>query len=137
MRKNLRHIILILLAVSLCGCVKTYEPDQFFLEESDMVLKIGGKNKIRYNSDNYQIGYSPDRKQFRLHNDTMSEFFILTCSELPSKQGQKVKCALKYCTANEIDYKTGLEFDVRKISDNIIWLWCKKKNIGVTVKTLD
>lgn len=137
MRRIATYITVLVTTALACGCVKTYEPDQFFLEENNVVLKIDGKSKLKYDPEKSQLGFSPDRKQFRLHNDTMSEFFILTCSELPTKQGQNIKCSLKYCTPNEIDYKTGLEFNVRKFSDDTIWLWCKKKNIGLTVKTLN
>lgn len=128
------------LAIYLClgsGCKKS-EPDPVFIGSDEPALQINGSYRIKYSPATFQIGYSPDNRQFRIHNDTMSEFYILTCSELPERQGQDIKCALKYAASGSISYKNGLNFRVERTdpATGMIWLWCSKKNIGVSVRKL-
>lgn len=119
------------------GCRHKHEPERAFMESSILSLRINGCEKIRYEPETFQTGFSPENKQFRIHNDTMSEFFTLTCQELPEKTGQNIKCTLKYCADGEVVYQKGLNFNVEKISDDgTVWLWCSKKKTGATVRIL-
>ena len=126
-----------ILCIAAAGCSKHYSPDKVFLESSNISLRYCGSEKITYDPATFQIGFSPEKKQFRVHNDTMSEFFTLTCSELPVEPGQKIKCAIKYTNGETIIYKSGLSFTVEKVGENgMVWLWCSKKDLGVTVRML-
>lgn len=119
----------------LFSCTPDRKPDAEFLTGSDLELKVDGSVKVKYVPETFQIGYSSDKKQFRVHNDTMSEYFILTCSELPEKEGQKIKCSLKYTSGGNTVSRTGEEFRVEKIdgSSGTVWLWNSKKKTGVSV----
>lgn len=122
------HIIIILLTVlSMTSCNRGHGPDKQFLENENITLTVGGREKIRFCPDTWQLSYSEDNKQFRANNDTMSEFFILTCSDIPVRPGQNIKCSLKYTDGGIAVYKTGMQFEVQKIDDEgMVWLWCKK-----------
>ena len=121
----------------LAGCRHKYEPDQEFWDNADVCLRMDGTDCIRYVPETFQLGFSPDNCQFRVNNDTMSEFFILTCSELPVSVGQTVTASLKVGTGMKMYYKSGLSFEVKKVNaEGMVWLWCGKKDIGVTVKVL-
>ena len=119
------------------GCCHKHEPERAFLESSVLSLRINGCEIVRYEPETFQTGFSPENKQFRIHNDTMSEFFTLTCQELPEEKGQKIKCSLRYCADGEVVYQKGLSFNVEKIGDDgTVWLWCSKKKTGATVRIL-
>lgn len=132
------HIIIILLTVlSMMSCVRGHGPDKQFLENENITLTVGGREKIRFCPDTWQLSYNEDNKQFRANNDTMSEFFILTCSDIPARPGQSIKCSLKYTDGGTAVYKTGMQFEVQKIDDEgRVWLWCKKRSTGITAKIL-
>lgn len=132
------HIIIILLTVlSMTSCVRGHGPDKQFLENENITLTIGGREKIRFCPDTWQLSYNEYNKQFRANNDTMSEFFILTCSDIPVRPGQSIKCSLKYTDGGIAVYKTGMQFEVQKLDDEgRVWLWCKKRSTGITAKIL-
>ncbi len=135
MRLRILYICIVVLALS--GCRHKYEPDQEFWDNADVCLRMDGADYIRYVPETFQLGFSPDNAQFRVNNDTMSEFFILTCSELPVSVGQTVKASLRVGSGKKMYYKSGLEFEVKKVNDDgLVWLWCRRRNIGVTVRVL-
>ncbi len=134
--RRIAAIILATIAVLSCS-KKPSEPVPEFVGNDNLVLKIKGNNKIEYVPTSFQIGFSRDKKQFRVHNDTMSEYYILTCSELPQNEGQTITCSLKYAANTNISYKDGLEFKVIKRSDNgRYWLWCRRKDISISVQEI-
>ena len=97
----------------LAGCEKHHSPDPKFIVSNDIALSIN------------------------VHNDTMSEYFIMTCSELPESEGQNIKCTLKYTCDGKANYFGSMTYNVAKLAnDGTIWLWNSKKSIGVTVKVL-
>ncbi len=121
----------------LAGCEKQHSPDPKFIVSNDIALSINGHVKVKYVPETFQIGFSRDKRQFRVHNDTMSEYFIMTCSELPESEGQNIKCTLKYTCDGKANYFGSMTYNVAKLAnDGTIWLWNSKKSIGVTVKVL-
>lgn len=119
------------------GCTKEYKPDDTFMENDDIVLKIKGTELLKYDPMTFQLGYSPEKRQFRVSNDRMSEYYIVTCSSIPEKTDQKIKCSLKYAASSASGSKSDISFVVKKMDGNgVVWLWSSKDNIGVTVKIL-
>lgn len=136
--KGTKYICLsMLVCFILSGCCRKHEPDPEFVTGDEIVLKIDGAVKVKYVPETFQLGFSPERKQFRVHDDNMTRFYILTCSELPDHVGQQIRCSLKYGINGEMSYKSGMSFEVEKMDEaGTVWLWCKKKNTGVSVRIL-
>ena len=134
-----KYIYLIALAaltitVTECSCNKL---DEDFINSSTLNLRVKGNIIHKYSPEHYQIGYNEQKRQFRVHNDTMSEYYILTCKTLPTYKGQKIYGSIKWSTHSSISSKNNIEFKVEKIDDKgNIWLWSKSTGIAVSVRRL-
>lgn len=126
-------------AAGLAACSPEAKPDPEFLAGQEIKLQINGQDKIVYQSDTYQLGYSGSGCVFRVHNDEMSEYFVLTCSEPPEVEGQRIKCSLKYASGSDMESSTGMEFRVEKTdaASGMVWLWDSKRKTGVSVMKID
>lgn len=124
----------IIISAAGCSCNKLEED---FLAGENLSLRIKGKTVQEYSPENCQIGFYEYKKQFRVHNDTMSDYYILTCSSLPTSVGQRVHGDLKWSTYSSVSSKKGIEFKVEKIDDiGNIWLWSNNAGIAVSVRRL-
>lgn len=126
-------------AAGLVSCTQEAKPEPEFLAGEELTLRINGRERITYDPDTYQVGYRRNGCVFRVHNDEMSEYFVLTCSARPETEGQKIKCSLRYTSGGDVVSKTGMEFRVEKIdaSTGMVWLWCSKGKTGVSVMKID
>lgn len=137
----MRKVLAILPALSVLllssGCEKGLEPDPGFIADGRLALTVRNSMKVAYLPETYQIGFNAERHQFRIHNDTMSEYYILRCQELPDHQGQKIRCSLKYASEGKAFYKGGLTYEVLKTDDDgTFWLWNTEKGIGASVRVI-
>lgn len=130
---------MLMMAAGLAACSSGAKPDPEFLAGPVITLQINGQEKIKYVSDTYQLGYGGGGRVFRVHNDEMSEYFVLTCQEPPEAEGQRIKCSLKYASGGDVVSKTGMEFRVEKIDEasGMVWLWDSKRKTGVSVMKID
>lgn len=119
-----------------CACKKE-EVDEAFLENDNLCLIENGVTIHSYDPNTWQVGFNKDKKEFRIHTDTMSDYYVLTCQELPQEIGQEVHANLKW-SGNSMTSKSNLTFKVEKMdSQGRIWLWCKKGKIAVSVMSLN
>lgn len=124
--------------LTLTGCQEQNHPDEAFMNSTQIGLTVDGLDKVIYNPVTFQLGYSETLREFRVHTDKMDEYFYLTCSEIPSKVGQSIKCELKCQASNYSLAQSNLSFKVEQIgSDGTVWLWCSKKKIGIRVRILN
>ena len=90
---------------------------------------------LAYDPDTFQLGYNEEKNEFRVFDDDMGNWFVLTCNDRPSTEGQEVKADLKWTTVNTTRSRAGLTFTVEKTdSKGYIWMWCEEEAIGVTVR---
>ena len=127
----------LVLLLTLVSCQQT-EVDAEFLEEYGVCLKVDGKMVHVFDELTWQLSYNATSKTFRAHNDTMSDYFSLKCSSLPTYEGQSLSGSLEWSASSDIKTRSGLDFTVEQIDpDGNVWLWCSKKAIGVCVRVLD
>ncbi|MCQ2135243.1 MAG: hypothetical protein MJY88_09775 [Bacteroidales bacterium] len=130
-----RYIIVIIAALSLaCSCDKV-KVDQDFLDSENLCLVEAGRKIHTYDPLTWQVAFNKDKKEFRVFSDTMSDYYVLTCSEVPTAVGQEIHANLKWSESSIVN-RTGLTFRVEKISGDKIWLWCRKSRIEVSVMAL-
>ena len=133
MIKRLIYIGIMVLALSSCQ----QNIEEVLLSRSDISLTVNGELQMNYNENSCQIGYNPAKNQFRVYNEDLENWFILSCSAKPTSEGQKLKADLDYKTGTTTKNYKDLEFSVERISsDGLIWLWNKDKKIGIVVKSL-
>ena len=131
MRKS---FLLVLAAAALLAGACQSKIDEAVLESPDLGLYQEGKPLIQYNPLKFQNAYNETLRQFRVHDDTMSEYFILTLDAIPTQVGQQVTGSLRSSVTADM---SGLEFSVEKTDgEGRVWLWCKKRKLAATVQIL-
>lgn len=131
-------ILLLALAIACCrcSCEKEAGIDRDFLETGTVGLRVAGQNRFMYDPSTCQLGFNSTMIQFRAGNDTGTEYFTLTCSELPVEVGQKVRADLVYTRSSGITREAGLSFSVEEIQGDKIWLWNSSKKAAVCVEII-
>lgn len=136
--KQPAKILLLALAIACCrcSCEKEAGIDRDFLETGTVGLRVAGQNRFMYDPSTCQLGFNSTMIQFRAGNDTGTEYFTLTCSELPVEVGQKVRADLVYTRSSGITREAGLSFSVEEIQGDKIWLWNSSKKAAVCVEII-
>ena len=71
------------------------------------------------------------------HDDSMGNYFILSCNARPDTEGQELEADIQWTMKTSIKRFEGVEFEVKKTSaDGCVWLWNKTQGIGVVVRKL-
>lgn len=133
----MRNIILFcILALCLTGC-RIYDIDEILLQRQDISLTERGNLVLAYEPQTFQIGHNSLINEFRVFDDNLGNWFVLTCNERPSTEGQTVKADLEWTSKTTTKSKKDLSFKVERTdSDGQIWLWCADHAIGIVVKEL-
>lgn len=135
MRERFYILTFLTAVLLLCSCEKN-KVDEAFLESSDLCLIDGGVTIHTYDPLTWQVGYNESKKEFRVFNDTMSDYYVLTCSKLPTEKGQELTATVKW-SGKSITTRNNVSFRVEKIDNQgRIWLWSKKSRIAVSVRSL-
>ena len=134
----MRKFLYILLAVIvMAGCDrKTKEPetDPEIKSATQVFLKVKGNTVFKYSEGNTQMTYNEKLREFRAGNDDMSSFFVVTCSELPFREGQELRADLKWTSGSTVKSSTGVSFKVVGYeSTGLVRLWCASDKTGAVV----
>jgi|SRR5574344_42536 hypothetical protein len=123
-------------ALFLTSCRSEDKIDPEFLATKNVSLTVNGTTKFYYSAAKCQLGYNASKKEFRVSNDDMSEYYIVTLESMPTEVNQKIKGNISWTESANIVTKNGIEFKVGSISDGQYWLWNSKEKIGVIVLLL-
>lgn len=139
MRKAGSYIVLLLaLCFVLGGCDRRDGFDHKDFEAADVCLRVRGEMVFDYTPGRNQISFNRGRKQFRMGTDTMSDYFTINMSEIPSEEGDVITASLQWTTYDDIMTQNGLSFKVLEMSDDgKVWLWCAKQKITVVMMILN
>lgn len=135
-----RLSLLLLLALTLAGCDKKKEPgmDPGLETATDVCLNVKGSRIFTYAEGTTQLGFNRALRQFRAGNDDMSSYFIVTCSELPVKEGQEIRADISWTSGSTVKTSSKVAFTVEKIEDTgLVRLWCAADKTGAVIKILD
>ena len=131
-----RFILIMLFSACLAGC-NIYDVDEVLIQREDISMTLKATDVLIYKPDTYQLGYNAEKNEFRVFDDQMAYWFILTCTSRPSVVGQEVEADLKWTSPSSTKTKRGLKFEVMKTdAAGHIWLWCDSDAIGLIVKEL-
>ena len=130
-------LLLAMAVVSFSSCDKTLEPDSTFVGSSDIELTVAGSVIHKYDPASWQLGYNQANREFRVFDDSMKQYYIVTCSAIPSSTGQKLEATVIWSSGSSTQSAKG-KFEVVKAQGDTFWLWCgdKKNPVGVTVRIL-
>ncbi len=131
--KRLTALVILLAAVS---CQK-YDLGEILLPREDISLTINGAEEFSYNPLTCQISHDREANLYRVFDDKLSEWFIVECDVMPANEGQGLNASLTWTTGKGTKTLDNLAFTVEKTRpDGRIWMWCRKKNIGIVIKNL-
>ena len=129
-------LLLLLLLAGGCRDAQMRMRDAFAEHES-LCLMVGGDIPFTYDPLNCQIAFSRDRKEFRAHSDTMSDFYAVTLSEIPTEAGQRVTADLVWTTERDVLTRKNLTLEVVRVEGDQFWLWSRSGRIGLMLRVLD
>jgi hypothetical protein len=131
--KKLLMLILVFAAVS-CN---RFDMDEILLLRNDVSLTWKGEEQFVYDPESCQMGFNASRKEFRVQTDNLSSWFVISCSDMPSSEGDEIEADISWTGTTDTRSMKALKFKVEKVSsDGMIWMWCRSAKIGVTFMKL-
>lgn len=128
MKRLLGIVVIALLAASCHNKVR-----EEFLASPDICLEENGKVLLTYNPLTCQISRNTSKMQYRIMDDTMSRYYMLTLRQMPESVGQTVVADLRWSTGVSVENYSALEFTVEKLESGQVWLWNSRRKIAVSV----
>ena len=134
MRRLLTSLLVLPALLLAASCNRTLEPDSTFIATQGIQLKVMGSVIHTYDPLTWQLGYKPSSKEFRVGDDSMKNWYTVTCSKIPSRVGDKFDATVTWSAGLSSNSVQG-SFEVAKVEGDRYWLWCGEKKIqtGVTV----
>ena len=136
MRKYLYIIALTVLACA--GCEEKVDMDLEMYNSDQVSLMVKGKKVYTFDESAGQMAFNRTLRQFRVGNDDMTSFFILTCSELPREEGQEIRADLQWTSGSSVKPPVSVALKVVKYDGTgLVWLWNAADKTGAIVKILN
>lgn len=125
------------LALILSGCSNKSRMNEaeFVTTVSDISLTINGERILTYYEKNHQLAYDQGKSQFRVMDDDLNNFMVVTLGKMPSNVGDIVDASITYTTDDDI-LERAASFTVSRLDNDKCWLWNEKGKIGVVVTVL-
>lgn len=138
MKRKIPYILSIaVMAASLTGCLSesTMGEADFVSKVSDISLIVNGRTQMKFDEDRHQIAYNEISGQFRVMDDDLNNYFVITLGSTPGKVGDVVPATIVYTTQDDIPQVTA-DFTVSKYENDMFWLWNDGKKIGTVIRIL-
>ena len=137
MRNVYIRLFMLFSSLMMAAACVDYDVEEILLVRDNVSLTIKGNVQFEYASMTCQLGYSPERCEFRAYDDMLGNWFVLKCYADPAEEGMTVKGDLEYTTFDSKVNLTGLRFVVKKTDwEGYVWLWNDERKIGAVVKKL-
>ena len=111
----IRVWLLMGLLVGVLSC-QTYDIEEVLLVNDDVALIVRGTPVFTYDAGTCQLGFNDQKNEFRVYDDSIGEWFILTCDKLPDTEGMSLKAKLEYTVPTSLVSYKDLTFVVKKTS---------------------
>ena len=131
----MRRLLYILMSLYiLAGCASD-NMEAPFMESSAISLTWKGSVQVLYNSKTCQLAFNESKKEFRVYDDRLADWFTLRCDEIPTQEGQNITADVTWTGERSPKIFNEEPFTVRKVSeDGRVWLWSSKNKIGIIIK---
>ena len=129
------YLAMLPLAVSCIGANKMQE--EFVETSPEECLVIDGKTIFTFEPDKCQESYSPERNEFRIGDDSMSNYYALKAESAPGAPGNTVMGDMRWTTDVDVRYKLGMEYKIVKSKGELRWLWCRRIRTGLVVRVIE
>lgn len=134
MRKLYHILSLASLLLGLAACDKEREIDSALLTTEDYCLEVNGKMVQSFSDPACQKGFNASKGQFRVGDDTMTEYYIVECDKVPSSKDETLTVNLAWTLGSTVQTRSGLKMKVSQIGDDgRIWLWSSRDAVAAIV----
>ncbi len=129
--------IIALAALMVCACTNdNFNEADFVTQISSVSLTVKGAEVMKYDNSVHQLAWNDEKMQFRMMDDSLGNFFVVTLNKMPSVEGETVGAELVYTTYTSIKTVSST-FNVSKISGRYYWLWEPDTDTGVVIQELN
>lgn len=133
--KMKNFIFVFVAALLLCGCSDRMFTPEFLLDDS--VRIESGKYVFSYNPLTCQMAFNRGRKEFRVHTDSMSDYFRLVLDRFPTGENEEVTATLlEWTTGTGTNTRKNVTLKAVKLEGDTIWLWYADESVRMTVRYL-
>lgn len=139
MRRFGYFVVCIVLTICAIACREEKSFDGGLTRKYDVpCMLVVGTVKHKYAEDAWQELYSPTQMLFRIGDDTMSEYFQVELSVVPSRVGQSLTGSLEWTSDSDVRGYKDLSWTVEDITDaGLIWLWNSQHKIAVALRVIE
>lgn len=131
-----RLLIILILTAMTAGCTPEVR-EVAFMDASDISLTWKGSVQVMFNEQTCQLAYNDQRNEYRVYDDKLGDWFVISCSQRPVAEGELITADVSWTGDRTPKSYKGLEFIVRRVSeDGLIWLWNERNKIGIIVKDI-
>lgn len=132
-----RWIFILLAGIALIySCGDPHEVTVF--SNTDAVrLEVAGITRLVYDPFSCQMAFNRERGEFRVHTDSMSDYFIVKLSEIPTETGSEVIGDVIWTTNSEVVYRNNITLRLINSQGDKLWFWNANYRIGVEVRILE
>lgn len=134
---RVKPIFLTLLVSTLFSAACSSEDISPFTESDTVRMETGNFVVLSYDPLKCQMAFNREKCEFRVNTDEMSDWFIVSLSEIPVYEGQIVSARLSWTTENDMAEKNNVAFTTMKLEGNTIWLWNSQQNIKLALRLLN
>lgn len=128
---------LILAGISLFTACNVEAPYEDFSLVDNLHMQINGSNCFSYSQAACQLFCSRDTRTFRAGTDTMSEYYEVVLSAIPSEARQKVNGSVSWTSGSRVSSKNNITLEAVRLEGDKIWLWNGQNKLGVVVRFFD
>ncbi len=129
----------ILTALTLSSCNPDFNEADFVSTISGVCLMVDGKTVMEYDSNVHQLAWREKDLQFRMMDDSVNDYFVVTLSNIPTEMGEVISAEVQYTTNDSVRTVSG-SFNASKISNNssgaYYWLWDSSDKVAAVIQIL-
>lgn len=100
-------------------------------------IEVSGYTHFTYDPFTCQMAFNREKGEFRVYSDSMSDFFIVRLSEIPTETGQEVISDVIWTTNTDLVSRNGITLRLVQSQGDRLWLWNADYKIGVEVRVLE
>lgn len=132
----MRKLIIVMIMAFAVSC-NPYDIDEVLLMRDDISMTMKGEVLFSYDPLTCQMSHNDSKNEYRMFDDKLSEWVIIRCGQRPSYEGQELTADLTWTSDSSVRTMKELTFKIERTdASGTIWMWCRKKSIGIVIKNL-
>ena len=136
MKKAAAYLALAVLILSACNN-NGLTPLAPFVNDDTVRLEIDGVRVFEYSDNTCQLAFNSSRNEFRVHTDTMLDYFIVKLDAVPRSPSTKVKADISWSTDYGVRTRENITLDTKRVRGDVIWLCDESQHNAIVLRILE